>query len=94
TLVQLPGRFPEPATSDIAEAGRRLAACPPTVAILIDGSALGALPRAMIEALPHQILALVHHPISLEPGLSASRAEALKVNETAALARANHVIAT
>ena len=94
TLVQLPGRFAEPDGTDLTEAGRRLAACSVAAPILIDGTVLGALPHSLIEAMPHQILALVHHPLSLEPGLSVTRAGALKANEIAAFQRANHVIVT
>lgn len=94
TLVQLPGHFPQPTEAESAEAGRLLTACPAAAPILIDGTALGSLPLAVIEALPHHILALVHHPLSLDAGLTAEQAAAVKAAETAALRRANHVIVT
>jgi len=93
-LVKLPGGFPDPNAGDLAETGRLLAACPAHAPILIDGLALGAIPSALLAQLPHQILALVHHPLSLESGLSAERAATLKASETAALAHAHHVIVT
>ena len=94
TLVRLPGSFPHPNTADLAETEQRLAALPSTVPLLIDGLALGAIPRDLLGRLPQTILALVHHPLSLEAGLTAARASELKASETAALACARSVIVT
>ena len=94
SLVALPGNFPNPSTSDLVETERRLAALPPGTPLLIDGLALGAIPRDLLNRLPHHILALVHHPLTLESGLDPGRAKALKISEAAALDRARHVIVT
>ncbi len=62
---------------------------------MIDGLAFGVLPDAA-ETLrdSHSLVALVHHPLALESGLSAREAAALRASERAALACARHVIAT
>jgi glycosyltransferase involved in cell wall biosynthesis len=62
--------------------------------VLIDGLALGAMPPGMIAALPHSVVALVHHPLGLEAGLSAERAAFLLQNERDVLAHVRHVIVT
>src|SRR5262249_14405293 len=74
---------------------RRLAALPPGRPIVIDGLAFGVLPQAG-EALQtsHALVALVHHPLALETGLSAADTARLGASERAALAAARHVIAT
>lgn len=94
TLVEIPGRFPEPDAKAQEEAERLLAQCPASAPLLIDGAVLCSLPEPMLAALPQQVLALVHHPASLEHTLPPERAAALKARETAALQRANHVIVT
>ncbi len=62
---------------------------------MIDGLAFGVLPEAA-QALreSHMLVALVHHPLALESGLSAREAAALRASERAALACARHVVAT
>ena len=92
--VQLPGSFPDPPTSDLAETGRLLAAIAPGTAVMIDGLAYGALPAALIERMRAPIIALVHHPLCLEAGLPRARQEALHALETCALALAKRIIVT
>jgi glycosyltransferase involved in cell wall biosynthesis len=63
--------------------------------IVIDGLALGVLPDAAAAAAASRpLIALVHHPLALETGLSCSLAEALRTSERQALAHAHHVIVT
>jgi glycosyltransferase involved in cell wall biosynthesis len=63
--------------------------------VVIDGLAFGALPDAA-EALhqTHQLVALVHHPLALETGLTTDESVALCASESTALSFARHVIAT
>jgi glycosyltransferase involved in cell wall biosynthesis len=93
-LIALPGGFPNPSKADLKETRRMLAATPAAAPLLIDGLAFGALPVDLIADLPHQIIALVHHPLCLEAGLDVRRAAELKATEAAALALARHVIVT
>ena len=87
--------FPFPSADTRATAGARLAALPRQHPIVVDGLAFGALPKAA-QALraSHRLIALVHHPLALETGLSATERAALHTSERSALACARHVIAT
>ncbi len=92
--LELPSSFPSPSPED-CETVRRMAENAPSDATwLIDGLAFGAFPEDLAAALPGRVMALVHHPLALESGLSAERSAALKDSERKALARASHVIAT
>jgi glycosyltransferase involved in cell wall biosynthesis len=92
--VALPGSFPTPADRDLAETARALREVAPPAVLIVDGLAYGAMPRSLIDTLPGPILALVHHPLCLEAGLAEARRAELRASETAALARAAHVVAT
>lgn len=92
--VPLPGSFPSPARSDLAETARVIAALPPDSALLIDGLALGAMPADLIAPYRERLIALCHHPLCLEAGLAAERQAALRASESAALALSKAVIVT
>lgn len=93
-LVALPGSFPFPTAADLADTKRLLASAPASNTLLIDGLALGAIPADLIASLNRPVIALVHHPLCLEAGISEAQATHLKATETAALALARHVIVT
>src|SRR5689334_14806796 len=67
----LPASFPDASLEDIGETARRLGALPADTVILFDGLAYGAMPASAIAGLKQPIVALVHHPVGLEAGLSA-----------------------
>lgn len=90
----LPGSFPAPTPADIEDSVQRLAATPADATLVIDGLAYGAMPAEAIARIGRRILALVHHPLCLEAGLSTARAADLRTIETAALALASHTIVT
>jgi glycosyltransferase involved in cell wall biosynthesis len=87
--------FPRPTAQTRALANAKLAAVSAGRAIVIDGLAFGVLPEAA-EALraSHPLVALVHHPLALESGLSKDEAASLQASERAALDGARHVITT
>ena len=91
--VPLPDGFPDPSACELRKAERALGAIGRKVA-LIDGLAYGALPAPLLSALQAPIVALVHHPLCLEAGLSAARQAALHARERTALARTRHVLVT
>jgi glycosyltransferase involved in cell wall biosynthesis len=94
-VVDIGGDFPRPSPATRAAARARLAAIPPGQPIVIDGLALGVLPEvAAVLSATHPLVALVHHPLALESGLSASEADAMRKSECMALAYARHVIVT
>jgi glycosyltransferase involved in cell wall biosynthesis len=87
--------FPHPSDPTRAAAAERLARLPRNLSIVIDGLAFGALPEtAQKLRSTHLLIALVHHPLALETGLTAAEASLLRASERAALACARHVIAT
>jgi glycosyltransferase involved in cell wall biosynthesis len=91
--LPLPGRFPEAEPHDVALALDAMqATLQPGDVLLVDGLAYGALPEAAISAIATPIVALCHHPLCLEAGLTPEREQALRENERAALALARRVI--
>jgi len=90
---ELCGRFPladEAAHSATRDA---LAALPPGAQPLIDGLAFAGV-AGLLERLPRPFVALVHHPLALETGLSEGAAKALAAAERRVLAAAARVIVT
>jgi glycosyltransferase involved in cell wall biosynthesis len=94
-VIDLGEGFPRPADATRAAACAQLAALAPGSLVVVDGLALGVLPEAA-QALSrtHRLVALVHHPLALESGLSATEAAALRASERTALACARRVITT
>ena len=87
--------FPAPDEATRAAARSLLAAIPAGRPIVLDGLALGVLPDVAAElASRHPLVALVHHPLALESGLTAERADALRRSERAALAAVREVVVT
>jgi len=78
--------FPSPDEATRSAARSLLLKVPDGQPIVVDGLALGVLPDVAGEvASRHPLLGLVHHPLALEWGLSAERANALHGSEQAAL---------
>ena len=94
THMPLPRAFPKPSGMDLCTTAQVIAALPKTTVVLVDGLAYGAFSVGTLAAIPNRIVALVHHPLAFETGISAERAAALLLSETTALARANHVVVT
>jgi glycosyltransferase involved in cell wall biosynthesis len=93
--LELPGSFPSPTAAHLAETTALLStAAGAGTVVIIDGLAYGALPVTNIAPITDPIVALVHHPLCLEAGLSAQRQQELRALETAALAHAKRVIVT
>jgi glycosyltransferase involved in cell wall biosynthesis len=94
-VINLGDGFPYPTAHTRATACARLSGLAPGYPVVIDGLAFGVLPDAA-EALraSHPLVALVHHPLALESGLSATQSASLQASERSALACARHVIAT
>ena len=94
-VVELTGDFPFPDADAVAGAAAALAAQPEGRLTVIDGLALGALPRlAAAQADRLELIALVHHPLADETGLDAESRMRLRVQESAALAVVAGVIVT
>ena len=86
-VVSLGDGFPRPSAEQRAIALSRLKALPDGVPVIVDGLALGALPEEAEKiARRAPLVALVHHPLALETGLSPADAEKLFESERTALA--------
>lgn len=93
--LSLPDGFPFPGEADLAATSAALGGLPAGSTVLIDGLALGAMPDlAQSLAARLDLVALVHHPLCLETGLTASQSAALAASERAALAPVRAVIVT
>ncbi|GEO14981.1 glycosyltransferase family 4 protein [Microvirga aerophila] len=88
----LPDGFPFPSAVDLEATARRLEDLDGT--LLIDGLAFGALPASVLSRIQARIVALVHHPLALETGLSPDDAGRLRTLEREALTAASAVIVT
>ncbi|TYC67382.1 glycosyltransferase family 4 protein [Stappia sp. BW2] len=94
-LVSLGEGFPFPADETLRHAEYKLSSVPEGSLVVVDGLALGVMSEAM-ERLHERIklVALVHHPLCLENGLSKEQSEALFQSENSVLAFARHIIVT
>jgi len=94
-VVSLGDGFPRPTAEQRAIALSRLEVLPEDVPVIVDGLALGALPdEAEKIARRTPLVALVHHPLALETGLSPADVDKLFESERTALGAAHSVIVT
>ena len=94
-VLDLGDGFPHPSVATKAAACAQLAALAPGRPVVIDGLAFGVLADAAAALRSrHPLVALVHHPLALESGVSAAEAAALRQSERAALVCARHVVVT
>ena len=94
-VVSLADAFPHPTVAQRKAAVTRLLAIPKGRAVVVDGLAYGVLPEAAVEiCCERPVIALVHHPLALETGLSDEQATRLRFSERDALACARRVIVT
>ncbi len=93
--LSLPAGFPFPSPEDVAIARDRLGVLPEGSITLIDGLALGAMPAVAAELSARlDLVALVHHPLCLEAGLTTVQADRLEASERRALAVVGRVVVT
>jgi glycosyltransferase involved in cell wall biosynthesis len=87
--------FPSPNQTTRTAARSLLLKAPIGRPIVLDGLAPGVMPDIAAElASRNALVALVHHPLALEWGLSADRANVLRRSERAALAAVHEVVVT
>jgi glycosyltransferase involved in cell wall biosynthesis len=91
--IALPGDFPNPSKASLAKSVKMIAEAPGAL-VMIDGLAFGAMPMEYVKQIRQPIIALVHHPLALETGIDAARANYLDRTEREALTRTVHVLAT
>lgn len=94
-LHRLDASFPTPTPAALGEADLVLVALPERALVVIDGSALGAMPEvAATHRNRLRLVALVHHPLALETGLDETLRQRLYVSERTALQQVRRVIVT
>lgn len=92
--LQLSGEFPSPSEAALAETAKLLAEIPSDALVMTDGLALGAIPLSILKSLKARLVALCHHPLAFETGLTSDRIDYLHRTEREALSRAIATIAT
>ncbi len=93
--IQLSARFPFPDTVALDDAAKQFAALPDNALVIVDGLAWGVLDKiAEVEKSRLRIIALCHHPLMLETGLSQLQAEQFFDSEKRALLLSSAVIVT
>ena len=75
-VVGLGDGFPMPNDQQVAEATRQLLRAPPDRPMVVDGLAFGVLPAAAVSLrATRPVVALVHHPLACETGLTVGTIE-------------------
>ena len=91
-VLSIGDSFPDPSPTDQDAALNALQSVAPDKPIVVDGLLYGALPTERLARVAAPMIALLHHPLGLEPGLSPDRADALIALERANLRLAAHVV--
>jgi glycosyltransferase involved in cell wall biosynthesis len=92
--LALPGGYPSPSADDLRATAEAFAKVPRAAVLMVDGLAYGAMTTEVIARANGPIVALVHHPLCLETGLSLERQAELKASEASALGLARHIVVT
>jgi glycosyltransferase involved in cell wall biosynthesis len=91
----LAGRFPVPDQTAETAMDQALARCDDGACVVLDGLAMGGLPGVVKKHSSRlRLLALVHHPLADETGISQEHREFLFASETRALAAVSQVVTT
>ena len=92
-VVNLGAGFPHPSALTRATARAQLNDVPKGRAVVIDGLAFGVMPdEAESLSQTHPLIAMVHHPLALESGVTPEDAAALRESERKALSFTHGVI--
>ncbi len=95
SVVPLSAAFPWPTPTDLANTHATFMGLPIGATVLVDGLALGAMPTvAAAMASRLRLVALIHHPLAYETGLTAAQQAQLRASEMAALAYCERVVVT
>jgi glycosyltransferase involved in cell wall biosynthesis len=93
-VLALPGDFPSPSGASLRKTEELLAATSEQAPVFFDGLAFGAIPSEILVRVPRRYVALVHHPLAFETGLSPERVSYFRRSERAALVHAVNVVVT
>lgn len=90
--LKLGPSFPDPTPEDMADAIAQLRSLEPDRAVILDGFISATLDTDALAGLHVPSVAMVHHPLALETGLSPERRDHLYRLERANLAHVAHVL--
>ena len=90
--LRLGASFPDPTPADMADAAAELAALDPGRALILDGLVFGSIETAALARVRAPVVAMIHHPLAHETGLSPARRDHLFRTERDNLALAAHVL--
>lgn len=90
--IELGPSFGDPTPADMAHAVATLAALDPARALILDGLVFGSIDTAGLAQVRAPIVAMIHHPLALESGLTDTRRAHLFRTERDNLALAAHVL--
>jgi glycosyltransferase involved in cell wall biosynthesis len=90
--IELGPSFADPTPADMAHAVDALTALEPSRALILDGLVFGSIDTAGLARVRTPIVAMIHHPLALESGLTAARRDHLFRTERDNLALAAHVL--
>lgn len=94
-VLEWPATFPFPSEEQRLEVAASLSDLPDNALVMIDGLALGTLPGLARKEMGRlRLVAMVHHPLALETGLSPMMAATFASEERDALQCARAVIVT
>lgn len=95
TVHSLDSSFPSPTETGLVGAASILGLLPHGAIVVVDGLALGGMPDLIAEHAGRlRFVALVHHPLGLETGLTTADQQRLDAAEAAALASVDRIIVT
>ncbi|WP_223427884.1 glycosyltransferase family 4 protein [Tateyamaria pelophila] len=92
THLELSDSFPDPSPHDMEMTLAALAQVPADVPVILDGFIAGTIDPQGAAQLAAPLVAITHHPLGYETGLSAERASLLIQKERAALAQMAHIV--
>lgn len=90
--LQLAPTFPDPSAADMADAVAQLVDLPPDRPLILDGLVFGSIETVGLARVQVPIIAMIHHPLALESGLTEDRRAHLFATERDNLALASHVL--
>lgn len=94
-LLQLSAQFPTPDNAALTEADAQISALPDGASLIIDGLAWGVMDDIANKHRQRlRLIALCHHPLMLETGLSPAQQQSLQHSEQIALQACTAVIVT
>lgn len=91
--LRLGDSFPQPTSRDMQDAAHQLATVNKEHPLIIDGLALGAFDQVVMEAIQAPVVALIHHPLAKESGLSNSQRARFLNSERENLKQVSHILA-